>query len=111
MCGVVGWVDFDRRLCGEQASLRLMTATMALRGPDAEGVWLDEHVGLGHRRLAVIDLPGGVQPMTVEHDGAVLAVLTYSGEVYNFRELRQELQGHGHRFSATTATEVVLRAY
>jgi asparagine synthase (glutamine-hydrolysing) len=111
MCGVVGWVDFDRRLYGEHASLRLMTATMALRGPDAEGVWLDEHVGLGHRRLAVIDLPGGVQPMTVEHDGAVLAVLTYSGEVYNFRELRQELQGHGHRFRTNSDTEVVLRAY
>jgi asparagine synthase (glutamine-hydrolysing) len=111
MCGVVGWVDFDRRLSEEQASLRLMTATMALRGPDAEGVWLDEHVGLGHRRLAVIDLPGGTQPMTVEHDGAVLAVLTYSGEVYNYRELRQELQGHGHRFRTKSDTEVVLRAY
>jgi asparagine synthase (glutamine-hydrolysing) len=111
MCGVVGWVDFDRRVSEEHASLRRMTATMALRGPDAEGVWLDEHVGLGHRRLAVIDLPGGKQPMTAEHDGSVLAVLTYSGEVYNFRELRHELEGHGHRFRTNSDTEVVLRAY
>lgn len=111
MCGVVGWVDFDRRLPEEQASLRLMTAAMALRGPDAEGVWLDEHVGLGHRRLAVIDLIGGKQPMTVEEDGTVLAALTYSGEVYNYRELRQELRGYGHRFRTDSDTEVVLRAY
>lgn len=111
MCGVVGWVDFDRRLSGEQASLRLMASTMALRGPDAEGVWLDEHVGLAHRRLAVIDLPGGTQPMTVEHDGRVLAALTYSGEVYNYRELREELRGYGHQFRTDSDTEVVLVAY
>jgi asparagine synthase (glutamine-hydrolysing) len=111
MCGIVGWADFDRSLIGEYATIRAMTATMALRGPDDEGVWLDERVALGHRRLAVIDIRGGVQPMTAERDGTVTAVLTYSGEVYNFRELRTELRGYGHTFRTDSDTEVVLRAY
>jgi asparagine synthase (glutamine-hydrolysing) len=111
MCGVVGWVDFDRSLAGQRASILAMTATMTLRGPDAEGVWMAEHVGLGHRRLAVIDLVGGAQPMTVDRDGTVAAAITYSGEVYNYRELRAELAGLGHHFRTRSDTEVVLRAY
>ncbi len=111
MCGIVGWVSYARDLRREAAVVRVMTATMGLRGPDAEGIWLAEHAGLGHRRLAVIDLPGGAQPMTVERDGAVVAALSYSGEVYNFRELRTELRGYGHEFRTSSDTEVVLRAY
>jgi len=111
MCGIVGWADFDRNLAAEFATIRAMTATMALRGPDDEGVWLGERIALGHRRLAVIDIRGGVQPMTVQRDGTVAAVLTYSGEVYNFRELRTELRGYGHTFRTDSDTEVVLRAY
>jgi asparagine synthase (glutamine-hydrolysing) len=127
MCGIVGWVDFGRSLSQEQATVRAMTATMAMRGPDAEGLWLGEQVAFGHRRLAVIDLPGGGQPMTVEpdgslgragmhregviRDGSVVAALTYSGEVYNYRELRDELTAQGHRFATSSDTEVVLRAY
>ena len=88
-----------------------MTGTMSRRGPDAEGIWLAEHVGLGHRRLAVIDLPTGGQPMTVARDGEVVAALTYSGEVYNYRELRAELRGLGHEFRTSSDTEVVLHAY
>jgi asparagine synthase (glutamine-hydrolysing) len=88
-----------------------MTATMSLRGPDAQGIWLSTHAGLGHRRLAVIDLETGAQPMTVEHDGATIAAITYSGEVYNYRELRDELRSKGHRFRTASDTEVVLHAY
>jgi asparagine synthase (glutamine-hydrolysing) len=65
-----------------------MTKTMAFRGPDAQGVWIDRHVALGHRRLSVIDLQGGSQPMQTTSDGKPLVCLTYSGEVYNFVELR-----------------------
>ncbi|HKT03266.1 MAG TPA: asparagine synthase (glutamine-hydrolyzing) [Rugosimonospora sp.] len=111
MCGIVGWVSYTRDLREEAAIIRAMTATMSLRGPDAEGVWLARHAGLGHRRLAVIDLVTGAQPMTVEHDGTTLAAITYSGEVYNFRELREELRGYGHSFRTASDTEVVLRAY
>jgi asparagine synthase (glutamine-hydrolysing) len=111
VCGIVGWVDFGRSLTREQAPLRMMTATMACRGPDAEGVWADGHAAIGHRRLAVIDLAGGKQPMTAERDGTAAAVLTYSGEVYNFRELRDELRALGQEFRTASDTEVVLRAY
>lgn len=111
MCGITGWVDFERDMRGTPGALKAMADTMACRGPDAEGYWTDAHVGLGHRRLAVIDLEGGAQPMTVEHDGRTLTALTYSGEVYNYRELRAELRTLGHRFRTESDTEVVLRAY
>ncbi|WP_228003997.1 asparagine synthase (glutamine-hydrolyzing) [Amycolatopsis sp. YIM 10] len=94
--------------------LRKMVDTMALRGPDDEGLWLRRHVALGHRRLSVIDLDGGAQPMLTPEtlpDGTPLAAISYSGEVYNFGELRDELELHGHRFATRSDTEVVLRAY
>ncbi|GAA0338568.1 asparagine synthase (glutamine-hydrolyzing) [Streptomyces blastmyceticus] len=111
MCGIAGWADFDRDLRGELATFGKMVDTMECRGPDAEGAWVDRHAALGHRRLAVIDIEGGTQPMVAEEDGRTLAVLTYSGEVYNFLELRRELEGRGHRFRTRSDTEVVLRAY
>ncbi|MFF2040761.1 asparagine synthase (glutamine-hydrolyzing) [Kitasatospora sp. NPDC058170] len=111
MCGITGWVAFDRDLTAERAVLDAMTATQLCRGPDAGGSHLERHAALGHRRLAVIDPEGGAQPMTVEHDGRVLAALTYSGEVYNHRELRAELEALGHRFRTRSDTEVVLHAY
>ncbi|MER8105520.1 asparagine synthase (glutamine-hydrolyzing) [Kitasatospora sp. NPDC094016] len=111
MCGITGWVAFNRDLTAERAVVDAMTATQICRGPDAGGVHLERHAALGHRRLAVIDVEGGVQPMTVEHDGRLLAALTYSGEVYNHRELRAELKAAGHRFRTRSDTEVVLHAY
>lgn len=111
MCGITGWVDYVRDLREQEPVLAEMVATMACRGPDAEGVWTAPHVGLGHRRLSVIDLAGGRQPMHAEAGGGMVAALTYSGEVYNFRELRGELAAHGHRFRTDSDTEVVLRAY
>jgi asparagine synthase (glutamine-hydrolysing) len=110
VCGISGWVAFDRDLTKEQATVDAMTETMACRGPDARGTWVDRHVALGHRRLAVIDIEGGKQPMRVDTpDGAV--VMTYSGETYNFTELREELRGRGHHFQTSSDTEVVLRGY
>jgi asparagine synthase (glutamine-hydrolysing) len=106
VCGITGWVSHRRDLSREYRLAEAMTETMACRGPDAAGTWLAEHAFLGHRRLAVIDLETGQQPMTVDH-----ATITYSGEVYNFRELRAELRDLGHVFTTTSDTEVVLRAY
>src|SRR5262245_17698833 len=91
MCGICGWVDFERDLGSPDArqELAAMTATMAYRGPDDEGTWIDGAVALGHRRLAIIDIEGGRQPMTLLEDGRPALVLVYSGETYNYRELRQ----------------------
>jgi asparagine synthase (glutamine-hydrolysing) len=88
-----------------------ITETMALRGPDAQGVWIDRHVALGHRRLSVIDLQGGAQPMQATSQGKALACLAYSGEVYNFVGLREDLTRRGHHFETLSDTEVVLRSY
>ncbi|MFI9201356.1 asparagine synthase (glutamine-hydrolyzing) [Streptomyces sp. NPDC053048] len=111
MCGIAGWVDFERDLGSERRILAAMTETMSCRGPDAEGMWARGPAALGHRRLSIIDLEGGRQPMVAEEDGRELACLTYSGEVYNFRELREELTSRGHRFRTRSDTEVVLRGY
>ncbi|NJP27945.1 asparagine synthase (glutamine-hydrolyzing) [Microbispora sp. SCL1-1] len=111
MCGISGWVDFGRDLRRERETVQAMTDTMACRGPDAEGMWLAPHAAFGHRRLAIIDIEGGRQPMIADAGGEVLAALTYSGEAYNFRELRAELIQRGHRFRTQSDTEVVLEAY
>ncbi|WP_169983385.1 asparagine synthase (glutamine-hydrolyzing) [Microbispora sp. H10836] len=111
MCGISGWVDYGRDLRRERETVQAMTDTMACRGPDAEGAWLAPHVAFGHRRLAIIDIEGGRQPMTAGTGDEAVAALTYSGEVYNFRELRAELERRGHRFRTQSDTEVVLEAY
>src|SRR5213594_2837262 len=108
MCGIAGIFNLN----GEPVSavvLRRMTDAIAHRGPDGEGFYTDAFVGLGHRRLAIIDLsPAGHQPM-VSRDQQV--VLTYNGEVYNFQELRAELERLGHQFRSKTDSEVVLNAW
>ena len=110
MCGITGWVSYDRDVLGQSATLDAMTETMSCRGPDDHGTWISGPVGLGHCRLAIIDLPGGRQPMTVETPQGTVAVV-YSGETYNFTELRRELTSRGHRFLTGSDTEVVLHGY
>lgn len=105
LCGIhapAGIGDADRRVVAD------MTDCLAHRGPDGEGRWEDGVTALGHRRLAVIDLPASAQPMTTD-DG--LVTLVYNGEVYDYRDLRRELEGRGHRFRTAGDTEVVLRGY
>lgn len=112
MCGIAGWLSYSLDMQQQRDTLQRMTDTMARRGPDAGGLWLEGPVGLGHRRLSIIDLEGGRQPMLArQDDGQLAAAITYSGEIYNFRELRAELQLRGHRFDNRSDTEVVLRAY
>lgn len=112
MCGIAGWLSFTQELRHKRDVLQRMTDTMALRGPDAGGIWIDGPIGLGHRRLSVIDLEGGHQPMVAKQDDdREIAVISYVGEVYNFKELRAELQSRGHRFETRSDTEVVLRSY
>ena len=111
MCGMAGWVSYDGNLEAKRDIIATMTQTMALRGPDAGGIWIDRHVGLGHRRLAIIDLAGGAQPMEAEESGHTTVALIYIGEVYNFAELRDQLKQLGHRFNTASDTEVVLQGY
>lgn len=107
MCGIAGVLNFN----GEPASpvlLKRMTDAIVHRGPDGEGHYIEGPLGLGHRRLAIIDLStAGHQPMTTENGRFVM---TYNGEVYNFNELRVELEAEGHRFHSRTDSEVVLKA-
>ena len=108
MCGIAGILHRGDTPVSE-AALRKMTDAVAHRGPDGEGHFVEGPLGLGHRRLAVIDLtPAGHQPMATQ-DGRF--VITYNGEVYNFRELRAELEVLGHAFTSRSDSEVVLNAY
>ncbi|AKN73259.1 asparagine synthase [Streptomyces sp. PBH53] len=111
MCGITGWVAHGEDLARHRSVVQAMTDTMSCRGPDAEGVWIEGPAALGHRRLSIIDLAGGVQPMVATRDGRTLAALTFCGEIYNFRELRAELAALGHSFRTDSDTEVVLTAY
>jgi len=110
MCGITGWVSYESDLTQRNSTVDAMTATMSCRGPDDSGTWLRRHVALGHRRLAIIDLPGGKQPMSVTTPGGAVAMV-YSGETYNFTELKEKLAGLGHRFETDSDTEVVLHGY
>jgi asparagine synthase (glutamine-hydrolysing) len=110
MCGISGWISYDRELRAEQQVVDAMTETMDCRGPDDRGTWISGPAALGHRRLAIIDLPGGRQPMTVDTPRGTVAIV-YSGETYNFTELRAELTARGHRFTTESDTEVVLHGY
>lgn len=108
MCGIVGIFNTNGAPVSP-AILRKMSDAISHRGPDGEGFYTDSFVGLGHRRLAIIDpSPAGHQPMITEN-GSVC--ITYNGEVYNFRELRAELEASGYTFHSNTDTEVVLNAF
>ena len=108
MCGIAGIVNFDGRPVAH-ADLAAMTDAIAHRGPDGDGLRLDGPVGLGHRRLAIIDLTGGAQPMSNE-DGLVW--VTFNGEIYNYKaNFQSELEGFGHRFQSSCDTEVIVHAY
>ena len=108
MCAICGIVNFDGRLVSA-ADVIAMREVMHHRGPDHAGLWTNGHAGLGHRRLAVIDLSErGNQPMTNDC-GSV--VVTFNGEIYNFRALRSELERRGHAFRSQSDTEVIVRGY
>jgi asparagine synthase (glutamine-hydrolysing) len=110
MCGIVGWIDWEENLENERRTLMKMVTALTSRGPDAEGSFLSSHVLLGHRRLSVMDLLNGAQPM-IRYKGEHPCVITYNGELYNTPELKQALESCGHCFRTTSDTEVLLLAY
>lgn len=108
MCGIVGVYGFDRDHPVDAELLVRQTDSIAHRGPDDGGVWVGNGVGLGHRRLSIIDLDGGHQPLW-DVEGRVGIV--FNGEIYNYVELREELRGKGHQFATDSDTETIIHAY
>jgi asparagine synthase (glutamine-hydrolysing) len=107
MCGITGLLDLDGAPIKAEVLVAMRDA-LTHRGPDAHGIWMDGAVGLGHRRLSIIDIDGGSQPMA---DASGQIVVTYNGEIYNFAELRERLEGLGHQFRTASDTEVLIEAY
>src|SRR6188472_4767865 len=108
MCGRTGQFNFIRRDPVDPDTIRRMTMTIVHRGPDDEGYYVSDGVALGVRRLSIIDLAGGHQPMS---DPEETVWLIFNGEIYNYLELRAELQGKGHGFRTNSDTEVIIHGY
>ena len=105
MCGFVGYID---KKDDKEKNIKLMADLIAHRGPDSEGYYVDDDIALGFRRLSIIDLNGGTQPIYNENK---TLVVTFNGEIYNYQELREELIKKGHKFSTNTDTEVLVHGY
>ncbi|MBA2736318.1 MAG: asparagine synthetase B, partial [Pyrinomonadaceae bacterium] len=111
MCGIAGWANLDSKKSSQNASeavLHAMCERMKHRGPDSEGLWLENEVALGMRRLSIIDLHTGEQPIYSE-DKSIVVVM--NGELYNFREVRTDLEKRGHKFETNTDTEILPHLY
>ena len=108
MCGIAGQFNFQRHQPVERETIVRMARSIAHRGPDDEGFFISGPVGLGFRRLSIIDLAGGHQPMS---DAEKTVWVIFNGEIYNFKELRRELQAKGHQFKTNCDTEVVVHGY
>ncbi len=108
MCGIAGLFYIETAKPVDPARIRAMTDAQAHRGPDGSGVWTAQGIGLGHRRLSIIDIGGGAQPMA-SADGQI--VVTYNGEIYNFYDVRRELEGKGAHFVTNSDTEVLIHGW
>src|SRR5438093_2722534 len=108
MCGIAGQFNFQRREPVERETIVRMARSIAHRGPDDDGYFFDGPVGLGFRRLSIIDLAGGHQPMS---DAEETVWIIFNGEIYNYKELRAELQSKGHQFRTNSNTEVIIHGY
>ena len=105
MCGIAGYLSDTKPT---KKIIKLMTDRIAYRGPDAEGFFLDDKCALGHRRLSIIDLSTGNQPIYNEENDIVVV---FNGEIYNYVELREELKQCGHKFKTSSDTEVLVHGY
>src|SRR5947207_11774856 len=108
MCGITGQYNFERHEPVERETIVRMARSIAHRGPDDEGFFIAGPVGLGFRRLSIIDLAGGHQPMS---DVEETVWIIFNGEIYNYKELRAELQSKGHEFRTNSDTEVIIHGY
>src|SRR4249920_3969785 len=108
MCGIAGIFEFGRDARAETVVLRRMCEAISHRGPDDQGVYAQGPVGIGMRRLSIVDLATGHQPISNE-DGSIWIV--FNGEIYNHRELRGRLEANGHRFATSCDTEAIVHLY
>src|SRR5438477_8176945 len=108
MCGIAGFIDVERSRDNAEQLIDRMCRVIRHRGPDDQGVWVDDGVALGMRRLSIIDLSGGHQPIFNENQ-SILVV--FNGEIYNYRELQKELEKRGHHFATKSDTETIVHAY
>ena len=108
MCGISGILNIQNDKPVIADDIRKMNDLMVHRGPEAEGVFIDRNLGLGHRRLKIIDIEGGIQPMHSE-DQSITVV--FNGEIYNFKEIKRDLEAKGHKFKSHSDTEVIIYAY
>src|SRR2546427_1741369 len=108
MCGIVGIVKVNPQQTVDEARLKRMRDVLRHRGPDGAGLWIEGPVGLGHRRLAIVDVAGGHQPMTNEDE---TIWIVFNGEIYNHAKLRPELEARGHRYRTRSDTETILHLY
>lgn len=110
MCGIAGWVNYEKNLANEEYIMENMVNTLSKRGPDAKGIYQTKNALLGHRRLVVVDPSGGAQPMTRKLNNANYTIV-YNGELYNTEEVRDKLKALGFNFKSYSDTEVLLSAY
>ena len=110
MCGIAGWISGKYNLCEKAGILEKMSDTLKMRGPDENGIYIERGMALIHRRLAVVDIENGKQPM-IYADGNEKYILVYNGEIYNTHEVKSELLLEGFEFEGHSDTEVVLKAY
>ena len=108
MCGIAGIVAADRLAAGDRERVERMRDIIAHRGPDDAGLYVDERAALGHRRLSIVDLAAGHQPLANERD---TAWIVFNGEIYNHADIRLELEAHGHRYRTRSDTETIVHAY
>ena len=108
MCGICGIVLHSKTNTVPEKMISAMNEQMSHRGPDAHGIYIDDNIALGHRRLKIIDLAGGVQPMLGDNNGIAIV---FNGEIYNFIEIRASLEARGYHFSTNSDTEVIIHAY
>src|SRR5208282_3244037 len=108
MCGICGQYNFGDPAPVQRRDIVAMTQSISHRGPDDEGHYIDGPLGLGFRRLSIIDLAGGHQPMSDQEESVWVI---FNGEIYNFHEVRRELEGYGHAFRTNSDTEVIIHGY
>lgn len=110
MCGMLGIVNYKEDISNQYSILRNMAKTISKRGPDEDGLYFSKHADLGHRRLDIIDIENGRQPMSAKVD-EVTYTIVYNGQLYNTEEIREILKENGFKFKGHSDTEVLLKAY